>query len=223
MNKKSLSIIVTILLISVISISCSGEDLNPDEGNSGITTKRIENIIHEKLEHDIDIDKDIDAVDLDGDGNLEYIVKYKTQEKDKPLRIMILSKKDDKLVSIDEIKNVGEDFDTINYIDINNNGTKEIVAGFKAGENLSKGISIYAFSNGKTTEIFEEYYSDYIVKDVDKDGKRDVVLIKEKEKQDKSYAYLYIYREDEFKKVKKVEIEPTLDTKDEIVKKLLEN
>lgn len=221
MNKKLLGIIMTILMIPIISIGCSGEELISEEGYRGITTKKIENIIDEKLDNDIDIDKDINVVDLDGDGKLEYIIKYKTQEKNRPLRIMILSEQDGKLAILDEIKNVGEDFDGVKYIDINSDGNKEIVAGFKAGENLSKGISIYGFSNGKTEEIFEEYYSDYIIKDINKDGKKDIVLIKEKEKEGKSYAYLYIYQEDEFKKEKKVEIDSTLDTKDEIVDKLL--
>ena len=223
MSKKLVGIIMTILSISVISIGCSGEELSTEEGYKGITRKGIESIIHEKLDHDIDVKKDLSVIDLDGDNNLEYLVKYKTQAKDKPLRIMILSKNDDKLEIADEIRNVGEDFDDVKYIDVNGDGKKEIIVGVKAGENLSKGINIYEFNNGKAKEIFEEYYSDYIIENINNNGKKDIVLIKENEKDGKSYANLYVYKENDFKKVKKVEIDSTLDTEDEIIEKLLED
>lgn len=223
MNKKQLSFLATILFTSITSISCNSEELNIKIDEKEITTKRIESIIHEKLDYDIDIEKDINIVDLDGDKELEYVVKYRTQDKEKPLRIMILSRKDDKVEFKDEIKSVGEDFDTVEYIDIDGDGKKEIIAGFKAGENLSKGISIYKYDNGKAIEIFEEYYSEYIIRDITKDRRKEIILIKENEKEDKSFAILYVYHDGKFKKIKKVEINPTLDTKDEIIAKLLED
>ena len=120
------------------------------------------------------------------------------------------------------IKNVGEDFVEIAYIDINSDNNKEIIAGFKAGENLSKGISIYEFKQGHAVEVLEEYYTEYIVKDIDEDDREDVILIKENEKDGKSYAYLYMWQREGFKKVKKVEIDSTSDSKADIFEKLLE-
>lgn len=215
-------------LITLAVAFLSGTSLlagcNTDSGSSEeISTKQLENAIHEKLKEDIDPERDIDVLDLNGDGKEEYIIRYKTKNSESPLRIAILSEEDGKPVLKDEIKNVGEDFDEIQYIDINNNGKLEIVAGFKVGENVSKGISIYEYNDGETREIFEEYYSKYILKDINSDNTRDIVIIKEKEKEDSSFAYLYTWKNDKFENVKKVEIDSTLDTEDDIYEKLLED
>ena len=189
--------------------------------NEAINVKNLESSIHEKLDGEINPEKDIKMLDLDGDGKEEYVVKYKVKYKENPLRIMILSEKNGKPVIQDEIKNVGKEFDEVEYIDINNDGKLEIVAGYKVGNSLSKGLSIYEYKDGKAVEIFEEYYSEYILRKSKDDNTTDIVIIKEKEKDTKSYACLYRWQEDGFENTKKVEIDPTLNTKDEIFDKLL--
>lgn len=217
MNKKLLAIALSVLSSTMFITACDTSENNEET----ITMKRLESAINEKLREDIDEENDIDILDLNGDGEMEYVVKVKTKESDHPLSIIILTKEDGNPVIQDEIKSVGEEFEEIKYIDINNDGKLEIVAGVKAGENMSKGISIYEYESGQTKEVFEEYYSDYILEDIDQDGVKEVVIIKEKEKEDKSYAYLYRWKENGFENTKKVEIDSTLDTKAKILEKLL--
>lgn len=190
--------------------------------NEEINVKKLESTIHQKLDGDIDPIKDIKVIDLNGDGKDEYIVKYKIKDKENPLRIMILSEENGKPVMQAEIKNVGEEFDETEYIDINNDGNIEVIAGYKVGNSLSKGLSIYEYRDGKAVEIFQEYYSRYKLRKPKHDSKADILIIKEKEKGDMSFAYLYKWQENQFENIKKVEIDPTLYTEDEIFDKLLE-
>lgn len=217
MNRKLLAIALSILS-STMSITACDTSENSDEA---ISIKKLESAMNEKLREDIDKENDIDTLDLDNDGEMEYVVRVKTKENHHPLSIIIVNNQDGNLVIKDEIKSVGEDFEEIKYMDINNNGRLEIIVGVKAGENMSKGISIYEYKNGKATEAFEEYYSDYILEDIDNDGIKEMIIIKEKEKEDKSYAYLYRCQENGFENTKKVEIDPTLDSKADILSKLL--
>lgn len=217
MNKK---LLLTALAISAMTlIGCDTTANRVDE--KAISIKKLENAFDEEVKEDIDENSDIDVRDLDGDGKDEYIVKYKTKESESPLRIMILNEENGIPVIRDEIKNVGKDFDDIKYIDINNDGNLEIIAGFKAGDNLSKGISIYEYKDGKAVEVFEEYYSRYILRNINEDDRKEVVIIKEKE--GKSYAYLYRCGEKGLENTRKVEIDSTLDSEEDILKKLFEN
>lgn len=221
---KTRLIAITLALLSSVGGMTGCETGDGEE--EVVIMRELENEINEKLKEDIDQEKDIDILDLDSDGEDEYIVKYKTKANDSPLRIMILSKQNGEPVIRDEIKNVGEDFDELEYIDINGDGNLEIIAGFKAGENLSKGLSIYEYRDGKAVEIFEEYYSKYILRDVDGNNSKEIILIKEKEKEEKTYAYLYKWQGDRFENTNKVELDPTLDSlenEEEIIAKLLED
>lgn len=225
MKKKLMGITIAIFSLTVMLTSCNGEDLSSkspliSEKDSEVF-KQIQSLLQKDAE-EITFDE-IDQVDLNDDGRTEYIVKYKTKKTTGPsLRIAVITSENEKLVVKDVIKNVGEDFVEIAYIDINSDNNKEIIAGFKAGENLSKGISIYEFKQGRAVEVLEEYYTEYIVKDIDEDDREDVILIKENEKDGKSYAYLYMWQREGFKKVKKVEIDSTSDSKADIFEKLLE-
>lgn len=225
---KTRLIAITLALLSSVNVMTGCED-NDSEDEVAIMTE-FRSQINENLKEDIDQNenldenKDIDRLDLDGDEKDEYIVRYKTKANDSPLRIMILSEEDGKPVIKNEIKNVGEDFDEIEYIDINGDNNLEIVAGFKVGESLSKGLSIYEYSDGNVREVFEEYYSKYILRDIDNDGNKEIIIIKEKEKEEKSYAYLYKLDRDEFENTNKVELDSTLDIledEEEIIAKLL--
>lgn len=215
---RVISFIMALFSSTVIMSGCDYANVETEAMN----VKKLESTIHEKLDGDIDPERDIKQVDLDGDGKDEYVVRYKVKDKENPLRIMILTEKNGKPVMHVEIENVGEEFDEIEYIDINNNGSVEIVAGYKVGNSLSKGLSIYEYKDGKATEIFQEYYSRYKLRKSKHDSKADILIIKEKEKGEKSFAYLYKWQEDQFENIKKVEIDPTLNTEDEIFDTLLE-
>lgn len=221
---KARLIAITLALLSSANMMTGCE--NGDSEEEVVIMRELENEINANLKEDIDKDKDIDVLDLDSNGEDEYIVKYKTKANDSPLRIMILSEENEQPVIRDEIKNVGEDFDELEYIDMNGDGKLEIVAGFKAGENLSKGLSIYKYRDGKAFEIFEEYYSKYILRDIDGDNTKEIIIIREKEKEDKSYAYLYKLQGDRFEKTNKVELDSTLDileNEEDIIDKLLKD
>lgn len=220
---KTKIIAITLALISSVNVMTACE--TGDSEDKVVIMKELENEINEKLKEDIDKERDVNILDLDNDGEDEYIVKYKTKANESPLRIMILSNENNQPLIRDEIKNVGEDFDELEFMDVNGDGDLEIIAGFKVGENLSKGLSIYEYKDGRAVEIFEEYYSKYILKDIDGDSKKEIILIKEKEKEDKSYAYLYKLQGDRFENTNKVELDSTVgssEDEEEIIARLLE-
>ena len=215
---RAMSFIMALFSSTMIMSGCDYANVETEAMN----VKRLESTINEKLDGDIDPKNDIKIIDLNGDGNVEYVVRYKVKDKENPLRIMILTEENGKPVMKAEIENVGEEFDEVEYIDINDNGSIEIVAGYKVGKSSSKGLSIYEYNDGNTEEIFQEYYSRYKLKKSKHDSKADILIIKEKEKGEKSFAYLYKWEENQFENIKKVEIDPTLNTEDEIFDTLLE-
>ena len=220
MIKKLLTIILTLISTTTIMAGCSKDASNTEiydmAKDNNIDLKDIEHFIDGKLSQDISIEKNVKTIDLDGDGQEECIINYKVKTKKDPLRILVLSKEKDNWIVKSEIKNVGQSFDKILYKDITGDGNLEIVAGFKVGENTSKGLSIYSYKDGKTEEIFEDYYSKYIVEDIDKDGDQEVILIKEDEREGKSIAQLYKWKNNNMSKIKEVAIKPNENVREKL-------
>lgn len=210
MIRKLIGAVVTSSLISVISIGCSNKNVENNKvyetiNNKDINIESIKGVLKDKLPQDIELKDNIEILDLDNDGKLECIVSYINKKENRPLRILILSMENDRWVFKNEIKNVGENFDKVLYKDITNDGKLEIVAGFKGGENLSKGISIYEYEKGDIKEIFRDYYSNYLVKDVASNGNPELILMK-KEDSGEILAELYEYKDSKILKLKETHI-----------------
>ncbi|WP_425449344.1 hypothetical protein [Dethiothermospora halolimnae] len=115
--------------------------------------------------------------DLDKDGKEEIFILYKTN-KDYPLRILILSRRNNGWYKDNTIKGIGHNFDMIDFKDITGNGNSEILVTYNGGEYNNKVINIYSYGKENINNIFNNTYEKIACQNLDHDGAIELVLIK---------------------------------------------
>ncbi|KNF09613.1 putative lipoprotein [Gottschalkia purinilytica] len=153
----------------------------------------------------------IQFIDIEGKGEIKAAVPYEVETDKNPLRVLFLSKISGNWKEDDEIKSVGQKFDKIVYKDLTGDGKLEVIVGLKVGENSNKGISIYKLKNKKFEEIFRDYYTDFIVTDLDGDKMDELVLIKMDKVTNGSSAELYKWKDNKLKHINGVSLESSFE------------
>lgn len=136
----------------------------------------------------------IQFVDLDSDGVDEVLVFHKIITDKYPVRITVLSRKNDNDWIINNtIKGAGYDVNKIVYSDMDNDGVKEIIVGWQYGTILDKGLTVYEYNKGEITEVFETLYTEFGVDDFTGDNTTELLTVRLDRNSGVSTAYLYDY------------------------------
>lgn len=67
--------------------------------------------------------------------------------------------------------------DSIDYIDLNQDGWNEIVVGFRISDGITKGMSVYSIKDWELTQIVQSSYSEYTFCDFDEDNLLELLAI----------------------------------------------
>ena len=126
--------------------------------------------------------------DLDGDGSNEAIAFFKVQE-ERPLRIYVFSENGGVFEQRAVIEGEGTSVDSITYTDMNSDGTKEILVGWRMGSTV-KMLTMYSVLDFQPVELASTDYSTYTVTDIDRDGDSEALAINKSES-DAATATLY--------------------------------
>ena len=102
----------------------------------------------------------VQTVDLDGNGDLEYLLFAKGDD-DHPLKIFIFDKKKDSYCLIDTISCNGSAFDRVEYIQMDNNPGVEIVVGYQLNDMLTGSLGVYSFDAGRIGQILSTNYTNF--------------------------------------------------------------
>lgn len=113
--------------------------------------------------------------DLDGDAIDEIIVFYSIDGETDPLHMLIFRKKNDSYSFVSDVSIKGKLFDKVHIGDVTSDGKKDITVR-SLGDNR-KFLSIYS-SQEEFKKLIEIDYAQFIMQDVDEDGRTDFVIFK---------------------------------------------
>lgn len=109
--------------------------------------------------------------DLNDDGEKEAIAFYSTTEENTVMvHINFIEKSGEEYKSIGDIKIVGSDVECVEFADLDNNGSREIIVGYNIYGNVDKQVAVYEISKGVPVQKCLEKYTEFIICDLDFDG-----------------------------------------------------
>lgn len=118
--------------------------------------------------------------DYDSDGDDEAVVFYSLKDDENTVYMNILDKNDDEWISINDIKGDGGAVESVDFVDLNNDGTCEILVSYSILDSKSnKRLSIYSSSSAKEGGFLflaMEPYTQMYFADIDSDGYTEIAL-----------------------------------------------
>ena len=150
--------------------------------------------------------------DLDGDGQEEMIVFYKMTNRAESMKGIVLKKKEKVWKKIAEFDGTGFFLSEVQFVDLNNNGRKEIVAGFRFSEELDdKGLLVYdIFSDDSPKLLLDKPYTHVVIDDFQQQKNNELVLIKF-DRNSFNKMVLYRYAREQMTEFATLELDPYVD------------
>lgn len=139
----------------------------------------------------------VQQADLNGDGNDEYIV-FARCSGEKPLKVFVFAQEKKDFSLLYTLEGEGTAFDSVEYADMNRSGGYELIVGRRVSDRVTCSLSVYAFRNGEgVKELASVNYSDYLLSDMDADGRDDLFVIRSVTGRKKAVANLYRWTKNE--------------------------
>lgn len=133
----------------------------------------------------------VQAADLDGDGEPEYILFTKGNS-EKPLKIHIFAAKDDDYVLLDSIESTGASFELVEYLQMDGYGGLEIVVGRQVSDQVLRSVCVYTLYNGQIEQYMAANYHKYVCCDLDSNDLGELLVLRPGESEsDNGVAELY--------------------------------
>ena len=136
----------------------------------------------------------VQLADLDGDGEDEAVVFLKVTS-EKPLRACIFDQKDGIYSNIAIIEASGSAFASCEYVQLDDTPGLDLILCKQLSDSVSQSMSAYAMRDGHMIELMSETYSQYTTADLDRDGRKDIFLLRFDTEEPAGVAELYRYRE----------------------------
>lgn len=118
----------------------------------------------------------VQMVDLDGDGQQEYLLFAKSTE-ERPLRILVFRKVGDVFENINTVQCNGSAFDQVEYVDMDGNGGMEVVVGKQLSDQVIRSLSVYTFTDGELVQLASVNYHKFLTADLDGDNLSELFVL----------------------------------------------
>lgn len=133
----------------------------------------------------------VQAADLDGDGEPEYILFAKGSS-EKPLQILIFSGDGEKYELLDTIESTGSAFDQVQYIQMNDTPGMELVVGRQVSDQVVGSVSVYTMVDKQMEQLMSANYSEFVCYDLDGNKNSDLLVLQPGESEN-GVAVCYSY------------------------------
>lgn len=110
----------------------------------------------------------VQIVDLNQDGRDEALAFFRRPSDEKPLKIMIFESRDDAYEPLLTIESSGTAIERIEYEDMNGDGIRELVVGWKISSDVQN-VAVYAIGKEQTM-LMQSNYTRYSIQELDGDG-----------------------------------------------------
>lgn len=118
----------------------------------------------------------VQLADLNGDGEVEYIV-FARDTANKAIRILVFSQLKDDFRLAAVIESHGSAFEQVEYVDMDGKPGMEMVVGRQVSDQILRSLSVYNFSDGTPEQMMTASYLKYLTCDLNEDGKTELLLI----------------------------------------------
>lgn len=136
----------------------------------------------------------VQLVDLDGDGRSEAVAFFRDPSAEKPLKIYIFNAAGDTYEQADLIEGSGTAIYSVDYRDLDNDGRREILVGWKVAVDVQF-LEVYTLRPGGTETLLRTNYVKYTAADLDQDRRQELVVLRADDEGD-GIADYYSWQED---------------------------
>ena len=119
----------------------------------------------------------VQLVDLDGDGDQECLVFAKGTG-EKPLKVLIFTKHNNKYILIDTLENNGTAFEQVQYVPFLDEEGFDIVIGRQLSGQVVRPVSVHSMVEGKMVQLLSTHYSRFVTTDLDDNGLRELLILR---------------------------------------------
>lgn len=119
----------------------------------------------------------VQTVDLDGDGDTEYLVFAKGND-EKPLKILIFRCEDEEYFLADTIEGTGSAFDQVQYVRMSGRNGYDIVVGRMVSDQVVRPLSVYAVVSGRLELALTTSYTRFMSTDLDRNGLNEILVLR---------------------------------------------
>lgn len=118
----------------------------------------------------------VQMVDLDGDGEQEAIAFFRKGDEEKPLKIFVFQQGEDNYEKLCTIESSGTAVDSVYYQDLDGDGTKELLVGWRIGADVQT-VEAYRISAEPVT-LLSSAYTRYNLLDLNADGLSSLLVLR---------------------------------------------
>lgn len=118
----------------------------------------------------------VQAADLDGDGQPEYILFAKNNSK-KTLNIFVFAGNGETYELVDTISSAGSAFDRVEYIQMDDQPGVELVVGRQVSNQVVRSVSVYSMASGQMEQVMSTGYAEFITCDMDNDQQIELFVL----------------------------------------------
>ena len=117
----------------------------------------------------------VQMVDLDDDGALEAVAFFRKSDEPKPLKIFIFCPCEENYERLYTIESSGTGVDSVYYQDLNGDGRKELLVGWRISADLQT-VEAYDIAD-EPVKLISSAYTRYHLADLDSDGLSNLVVL----------------------------------------------
>lgn len=159
----------------------------------------------------------VQRADLDGDGTEEYLLFAKGST-EKPLHILIFREVNNEYELCDTIQSAGAAFDVVQYARVDDRPGYELIVGHQLSDQITRSVTVYSFSDGKTNAMMNASYSKFVTCDLNADGRTGLLILRSGEvSEPNGVAEVYFYGNGTFERSNQVRMSQSVDNVKRII------
>lgn len=146
----------------------------------------------------------VQMVDLDGDGVEEAVAFFRKPSDQRPMKIYFFRSEGDEYRQMAMIEGTASSLYSIDYIDLDGDGQREILVGFKSGTEVQV-LSVYTLRGAEMLNLLTTAYLRYAVSDLDGDGRQELTVLYSGE-ENRCMADCYVWNSAELRSLSRLEL-----------------
>ncbi len=184
MNCKKILFLLLLIAVTLLT-GCSMRTIDqmyclPERSEDYLNLQTAINEAMAGLEYNAPISGDnrqtIQTADLDGDGDMEYLLFAKGND-EKPLKILIFTCTDGSYTLTDTLAGAGTAFDQVHYVRMSGGKGYQLVVGRQVSDQIVRPFSVYTMVGSHMEQVLTTSYSRLVPTDLNEDNKNELMVL----------------------------------------------